>query len=84
MVLIIALVFILACGFGFLTAFHAGALVILLLPKVSQNAGLCTAAFETLQGIVQRLILFYVDFRHFISLPPTRQKQTIKGPNTWL
>ena len=48
MVLIIALVFILACGFGFLAAFYAGTLVILLLPKVSQNAGLCTAAFETL------------------------------------
>ena len=82
--LIVTFVFILACGLRFLTALHAGALVILFLAQISQNTGLRTAALEAFQRIVQRLILFYVDFRHFISLPPARQKQTIKGPKTWL
>ena len=62
--LIITLIFILACSFGFLAALYAGALVVLLLAKIGQNTGLLAAAFESLQSIVQRLVLFYINFRH--------------------
>ena len=64
MSLIETLVFVLASGLGFLAALDAGALVVLLLPEVGQNAGLRAAALESLQSIVQRLILLDVDFRH--------------------
>lgn len=50
--LVVTLILVLACCFGFFTALHAGALVILFLAKVSQNTGLCTAAFESLQSVV--------------------------------
>ena len=73
------LVLILASGFGFFAALDAGALVILLLAKVCQNAGFRTAAFETLQRAIQGFIFLYVDLRHFIpSLQDTkRAKRTI-------
>ena len=61
---IVALIFILARCFRFLAAFYAGALVILLLAQVGQDAGLRAAAFESLQRIVQRLVLLHVNFRH--------------------
>ena len=62
--LIVTLILILARCFGFLTALYAGALVIFLLAQIGQNAGLRAAAFKSLQRIVQRLILFHVNFRH--------------------
>ena len=61
---IVTLVLVLASGLGFLTALDAGALVVLLLSEVGQNAGLRAAALESLQSVVQRLILLDVDFRH--------------------
>ena len=61
---IVALVLVLAGGLGFLTALDAGALVVLLLAKVGQNAGLCAAALESLQRVIQRLVFLDVDFRH--------------------
>ena len=61
---IVTLVFILACGLGLLAALHAGALVILLLSQVSQNAGLCTAALESLKSVVQRFVFLDINFRH--------------------
>ena len=63
-VLIVTLVFIFACGFGFLAALHAGALIELLFTQISQNAGLCAAALETLQRVIQRLVLLDVNLRH--------------------
>ena len=61
---IVTLVLVLAGGLGFLAALDAGALVVLLLTEIGQNAGLCAAALESLQSIVQRLVLLDVDFRH--------------------
>ena len=63
-VLIVTLVFIFACGFGFLAALHAGALVVFFLAQVGQNAGFRATALEAFQRIIQRLILFYIDLRH--------------------
>jgi hypothetical protein len=59
-----ALVLVLAGGLGFLAALDAGALVVLLLAKIGQNAGLGAAALESLQSVVQRLVLLDVNFRH--------------------
>ena len=61
---IVTLVLVLASGLGFLTALDAGALVVLLLSEVGQNAGLRAAALESLQSVVQRLVFLDVDFRH--------------------
>ena len=62
--LIVTLIFILARSFGFLAALYARALVIFLLAQIGQDAGLRAAAFESLQRIVQRLVLLHVNFRH--------------------
>lgn len=61
---IVTLVLVLASGLGFLTALDAGALVVLLLSEVGQNAGLRAAALESLQSVIQRLVFLDVDFRH--------------------
>jgi ABC-type branched-subunit amino acid transport system permease subunit len=61
---VVTLIFVLAGGLGFLTALDAGALVVLLLSEVGQNAGLRAAALESLQSVVQRLVFLDVDFRH--------------------
>ena len=83
--LLVALVFILAGGFGFLTPLDAGALIILLLAQVGENAGLGTAAFETLQSIVQSFIFLHVDLRHeFPSPQNVMQTVTQKGQTNWL
>ena len=62
--LIETLIFILARSFGFLATLYARALVIFLLAQIGQHAGLRAAAFESLQRIVQRLVLLHVNFRH--------------------
>ena len=62
--LVVTLIFILARSFGFLAALYARALVIFLLAQIGQDAGLRAAAFESLQRIVQRLVLLHVNFRH--------------------
>jgi hypothetical protein len=83
--LIITLIFILAGGFGFLTPLNAGALIILLLAQVGEDAGLGTAAFETLQSIVQSFIFLYIDLRHkFPSPQNVMQTVTQKGQTNWL
>ena len=64
MSLIETLILVLASGLGFLAALDAGALVVLLLSEVGQNAGLRAAALESLQSVVQRLVFLDVDFRH--------------------
>ena len=64
--LIIALILVLAGRLGFLAALHAGALVVLLLPQIGQDAGLGAAALESLKSVIQRLVLLDMDFRHFI------------------
>ena len=62
--LVKTLIFVFAGSLGFLAALDAGALVVLLLSEVGQNTGLGAAALESLQSIVQRLVLLDVDFRH--------------------
>ncbi len=76
--LIITFVLVFACGFGFLAALNAGALVILLLAKIRENAGLCTAAFETLQCAVQGFVFLDVNFRHLY--PSLHCAIALKGP----
>ena len=62
--LVISLVLILACSLALLTTLNAGALVVLLLSQVCQNAGLCTTALKSFKSIVQRLVFLDIDFRH--------------------
>ena len=76
---IISLVLILASCLGLLAALDAGALVVLLLPQVAQDAGLGAAALEALESCIQRLILLDMDFRHSISLPPDAPVALFKG-----
>ena len=64
MSLIETLILVLAGSLGLFAALDAGALVVLLLSEVSQNAGLGAAALESLQSVVQRLVFLDVDFRH--------------------
>jgi hypothetical protein len=68
--LIVSLVAILPCRLALLATLHAGALVMLSLTDLGQNAGLGTAALETLQRAVQRLIFLDVNFRH-LYFPPS-------------
>lgn len=77
--LVVALILVLACGFRFLAALDAGALIVLLLPQIGQDAGLGAATLESLERIVQRLILFDVDFRHFIPSLQIRLS-ALQGP----
>ena len=68
---------------GLLAALDAGALIVLLLPQIGQNAGLRAAALESLQSIVQRLILLDVDFRHVFPSLQIRLA-ALQGPMNWL
>ncbi len=77
------LVFVLASGLGFLAALDAGALVVLLLSEVGQNAGLRAAALESLQSVVQRLVFLDVDFRHVFPSLQIRLA-ALQGPMNWL
>ena len=83
MLSVITLILIFTRSFGFFTTLYAGALVILFLTEIRQNAGLCTTAFKTLKSAVQRFILFYVDFRHLFPSLQIHQN-VIKGPIFWL
>ena len=66
---------VLASGLAFLAALDAGTLVVLLLAKIGQHAGLGTAALEALERVVQRLVFLDVDFRHCIpSLQNVRRR----------
>ena len=78
--LIITLILVLTSSLRLLAALYAGALVVLLLAEIREDASLCTAALESLQSIVQRLVFLYMDFRHFISLPPNTSHGTFQGP----
>ena len=73
--LVVALVLVLAGSLGLLAALDAGALVVLLLTEVSQNAGLGAGTLETLQSGIQRFVFLDMNFRHFISLPPNAPKR---------
>ena len=63
LVLSVVALFVLTGGFALLAALHAGALIVLLLAEIGQNAGLSAAALEALESVVQRLVLLDVDFR---------------------
>jgi len=67
---IVSLVTVLASGLRLLAALDTGALIMLSAADLRQNAGLGTAALETLERAVQRFIFLYMDFRHLFSLPP--------------
>ena len=77
---IITLVLVLAGGLALLAALDAGALIELLLTQIGQNAGLCAAALETLQRVIQRLVLFDVDFRHLFFPPSEYARRRFQGP----
>ena len=62
--LVISLVLVLACCFALFAALYAGALIVLSLSEVSEDACLSGVALKSLKSAVERLILFYVDFRH--------------------
>ena len=70
---LVELLTVLASGLRLLAALHAGALIVLTLTDLSQNARLGAATLKALQGALQRLIFTNTDFRHFISLPPACQ-----------
>ena len=71
MFLSIALMFVFACGLGFLAALHAGTLVILLAAEVVHNTSLRAAALKAFERIVERFILLHMDFRHRF-FPPSK------------
>ena len=61
---------VLASGLGLFTALDAGALVVLTLANLGQHTRLGTAALETLQSALQRLVFSDTDFRH-LYFPPS-------------
>ena len=67
---IISLVSVLAGSLGLFAALNAGALIALALTHLCQDAGLCAASLETLQGTVQALAFLDMYFGHLFSLPP--------------
>ena len=83
---IVSLVTVLASGLRLLAALDTGALIMLSAADLRQNAGLGTAALETLERAVQRFIFLYMDFRHLFSLPPIHPVDPgcSLGPTTWL
>ena len=81
--LIEALILVLARCFGFLTALDTGALVVLLLSQVGQNAGLCAASLKSFKSVVQRLVFLDVNFRHLFPSLQTRHA-ALKGPTIGL
>ena len=62
--LIETLVAVLAGSLALLATLHAGALVVLSLAHLGDNAGLGAATLKALQSAVQRLVLSDVNFRH--------------------
>ena len=62
--LVVTLVLVLACCFALFAALYAGALIVLSLSEVSEDACLSGVALKSLKSAVERLVLFYVDFRH--------------------
>ena len=67
---LVELLAVLAGGFGLLAALDAGALVMLTLTDLGQHTRLGTAALETLQSALQRLIFTNTNFRH-LYFPPS-------------
>ena len=60
-----------------LAALHAGALIMLSLPNLSNHARLGAAALEPLQSTVDGLAVLHMDLRHSIfSLPPRHPAQS--------
>ena len=83
MLSVIALVLVLAGGLGFLAALDAGALIVLFLSQIGQDAGLRAAALESLKSVVQRLVFLDVDFRHVFPSLQIRLA-ALQGPMNWL
>ena len=67
---LVELLAVLAGSLRLLAALDAGALVMLTLTNLGQNARLGTAALETLQSALQRLIFTNTNFRH-LYFPPS-------------
>ena len=70
--LIEALILVFTCSFGLFTTLDAGALIVLFLSQISQNAGLCTASLKSFKSVVQRLVFLDVNFRHLFPSLQTR------------
>ena len=64
--LVISLVFILSRSLGFLAAFDAWALVVLLFPQIRQHSRLSAVTLKAFQSAIQRLVIFDMDFRHYL------------------
>ena len=71
------LVLVLASGLRLLAALHAGALVVLSLTDLGDDAGLGAAALETLQSAVDGLAILHVDLRH-LYFPPSEVSGSIQ------
>lgn len=61
---IISLILVLAGSLALFTTLYAGALVVLLLSQILENACLGAATLESFKSIVQRFIFLDIDFRH--------------------
>ena len=68
--LVETLILVLASSLGLLATLHAGALIMLTLADLCDDAGLGAAALETLQSAVDGLALFDMDLRH-LYFPPS-------------
>ena len=55
---------VLASGLGLFTALNAGALVVLTLANLGQNARLGATALKALECVLQGLAVLHMDFRH--------------------
>ncbi len=67
---LILFIFSFSCSFGFFLSLYAWFFIVFSFPDFSENTGLCTLPFESLQSIIKRFVFFNPDFRHVI--PPLR------------
>ena len=75
--LLVILFAVLAGGLALLAALDAGAVIIFALANLGQHAGLGAAALEALQGVLQRLALADMNFRH-LYFPPSEASGSIQ------
>lgn len=64
----------LSCSLGLLLALYRGLLIVLSLAYLLEDTGLGALSLESSQSTVQRLIVFYSDFRHLL-IPSQRPRQ---------
>ena len=69
----------LSCGLGLLLALYRGLLIVLSLAYLLEDTRLSALSLESSQSTVQRLIVFYTNFRHFL-IPSQRPRQEYLSP----